>query len=228
MLNGWIIFGGWAVPPDILKSVFGENNFYVDTNLLLPLIIDNDSLKDNWQQILVSFIKGIVNSNQIKIAGWSTGAIVGCVLSGMFNCSKSVFLSATPCFCRTDNFKFGWKKEVLDLMINKIMLTNERQKVLIDFYKKAGFDNFEKKIINKYTNDVLVSGLYFLKEFNLFKIFKGTLKNSIVLHGIEDKIIPYQAGIEFAKLIGGEVKLLKGGHNFFLEYKDEVRDIINL
>jgi hypothetical protein len=31
-----IVFGGWAVSPDILKNVFGNDAVYIDVNHIMP------------------------------------------------------------------------------------------------------------------------------------------------------------------------------------------------
>jgi hypothetical protein len=98
MSERWIVFGGWAIPPDILRPVFGDARVYVDVNDLMPSIVRGDVLLENWQDIVQEKTEAFYFGKPPRIAGWSTGAILACGLAQKVLPERLVLLSATPSF----------------------------------------------------------------------------------------------------------------------------------
>ena len=55
MIN-WIVFGGWAVPPSVLNPVFGVDAHYIDVIALMPSLLNNATLSDDWEQEIYDII----------------------------------------------------------------------------------------------------------------------------------------------------------------------------
>ena len=75
MSKPWTVFGGWAVPPQILYPVFGKEATYIDINHFMPFLIENDHLSEDWKQQLFSKVNDLISDHD-HIAGWSTGALL--------------------------------------------------------------------------------------------------------------------------------------------------------
>jgi pimeloyl-ACP methyl ester carboxylesterase len=77
-----------------------------------------------------------------------------------------------------------------------------------------------------YDKEALIKGLMFLETANLLGVVKKTECETLVVHGRDDRVIPYHAGEALAGMMGAECKLLDGGHAFFTDRCDEVKRII--
>ena len=220
----WLVFGGWAVSPDILRPVFGEESIYVDINEIMPLLSDDDRLIDDWVDIVKNNIAGYLTKEIAGIAGWSTGAIMACGLAQHIHVKRLVLLSATPSFCRRDGFRFGQRSSIVQAMIDK--MEDKNNSVVNDFLIQCGLR--ENKIMTKvYNEKALVLGLMFLEKVNLIGALKKAEGEVFVVHGRDDKVIPYQAGEALAGMIGADFKICSGSHAFFVEQAGEVKKIVS-
>lgn len=219
----WLVFGGWAVSPDILRPVFGEESVYVDINEMMPLLFDDERLSENWADTVKKKVDEYLTMDITGISGWSTGAIMACGLAQLVKVKKLVLLSATPSFCRREGFRFGQRSSIVQAMVNN--LKDKNNSVVKDFLIQSGLR--ENQIMTKvYEEQALAKGLRFLEKVNLVGALKKTECETLVVHGRGDKIIPYHAGEALAGIMGAECKLLDGGHAFFVEHAAEMKKII--
>ncbi|MFW5785064.1 MAG: alpha/beta hydrolase [Chitinispirillaceae bacterium] len=212
-----VVFGGWAVEPDLLVALFGEEAQYVDVNLLMPLLFESDRLKKNWVDVVISET-GIKKGEAECISGWSTGAMIAYEASKKLNPQRAFLLSATPCFCRKGSYRFGTRQSVLDSMIGS--LDTDRHAVLSSFFDRCGIP-CDDKPGEKYSTDQLKSGLQFLREADLHPL-EPLLIKPIFLQGSDDEIIPKAASVYFSQKTGGVHIEFPGPHAFFLENPAEV------
>jgi pimeloyl-ACP methyl ester carboxylesterase len=207
-----IVFGGWAVPPGILKTVFGSDAVYIDVNHIMPKLFASCQLRDDWAEIIISEYQ-LTNENPPGIiAGWSTGAMFAYAATARIPpAQKLILLSATPCFCRKDDFRFGVRPSVLDQMIDA--LHKDRDAVLQSFYERSGL-RYDPGSVSNYTTDELSCGLTFLKQADLRPLAPPSIK-PIFHHGRDDLIIPISASKYFSDQTYGEHIESSGGHAFF-------------
>ena len=71
-------------------------------------------------------------------------------------------------------------------------------------------------------------GLEFLEKVNLMPHLKKQNFHSIVLHGKDDRVVPFEAGEALAKAIAAEFVPMSGGHSFFLDQSAELRRLIQM
>ena len=219
----WLVFGGWAISPDILCSVFGDKSIYVDINEMMKFLFDGEALNENWPDIVKERVNEYLTTDIAGIAGWSTGAIMACKLAQKISVKKLVLFSGTPSFCRREGFKYGQRPSIVQSMINKLKIKNNN--VVKDFLIQCGLQANES-VEKAYAEDVMVKGLVFLERANLLDGLKKTEARTVVIHGKEDSIIPWQAGETLAGMMGAECKLLNGGHAFFIDQCDEIKRMI--
>jgi pimeloyl-ACP methyl ester carboxylesterase len=217
MVDRWLVLGGWALKPDLLRPVFGESSIYIDVNDLMPGFIDNRNLRSDWIDLARAKVKNYLANGAFGLAGWSTGAIVACGLALLSEVENLVLLSVTPSFCRREGFRFGQRPVILDVMRKDLLKPGNR--VVGDFGIKSGITGAAQvKVMHDPKN--LIDGLHFLEQVNLLPILKKVSAHSRVLHGDNDPIIPAEAGKMLADSIGAEFSLMPGGHAFFMGHKE--------
>ena len=224
MRKPWIVFGGWAISPRILQPVFGDESVYLDVNEMMPLLFDDERLIENWADIVKKKIAGYLTMDIAGIAGWSTGAIMACGLAQQVRVKRLVLLSATPSFCRRDGFRSGQRPAIIQAMIRK--LKEKENTVVGDFMLQCGLA--DRKIFSKvYDKQTLIKGLMFLEKANLLGVMKKSECEVMVVHGRDDKVIPFQAGEALAGMIGADFTICSGGHAFFAAQTGDVKKIIS-
>jgi pimeloyl-ACP methyl ester carboxylesterase len=220
-----VVLGGWGISPCILKPVFGENAVYVDTNILIANCITQNRLIDNWQYMLRNFLQThytIESLSDIALAGWSTGAIIASGIAQTISPRRLILLSATPSFCRRTGFKFGTKPSVLHAM--KAGLRSDAASVMKNFYLQCGLSPTGGA--DTYSTDALCDGLTFLEQVNLLPLIKMVCP-TMLLHGIDDAVVPVDAGRLFNAQCNGTFFECKGPHAFFMNQADTLRTHID-
>ena len=221
--NKTIVFGGWAVKPEILEPIFGENACYVDVNKIMPKLFDSHQLKKNWAEVVLSECQLTDNDIPNVIAGWSTGAMFAYSTARVICPKKLILLSATPQFCRKNEYRFGVRESAVDQMISA--LSNDSQNVLSSFYERCGLQ-YDSKVVNDYTTEQLRCGLLFLKQAGLHPL-EPLKTNPMFFHGCDDQIIPEEASRYFSLQINGIHIAFSGGHAFFTEYYEDIADFLS-
>jgi surfactin synthase thioesterase subunit len=214
----WLIFGGWAFSPDILRPVFGDDARYVDSNTLMPYIVDDETLRGDWVDVVCKAVASFVPEQPFGIAGWSTGAIIAWAVAARLKAEKVVLLSATPSFCSREEFKSGWRASILHSMREK--LSTNANKVVADFRERCGCTN--PAPADTFTQAQLRAGLIFLEYANLLPLSKTSMPARL-LHGSDDRIVSIDAGRSFAEQTGIAIDEYAGGHVFFLTNAGPIR-----
>jgi pimeloyl-ACP methyl ester carboxylesterase len=212
MAKRFLVFGGWGVGPDILRPLFGETSKYVDVNKLMPALFDGEILLPDWAAALRhAFAKEIAEAD--GLAGWSTGALIACGLALLTNPQRLVLISATPSFCRRDKFGFGWKPAVLRAMRERLATVGNS--VVSDFVRAAGLP-VDYASSSTYDALTLATGLHFLEQASLLPVLTKVRFPVVAIHGREDGIVPFRAGEALSEALGGDFRLVEGGHGFFV------------
>jgi surfactin synthase thioesterase subunit len=232
MVDTWIVFGGWALRPQILAPLFGPESLLIDTNEIMPDLVHDTILAPDWQDVLADRILPCIPAQRpFGIAGWSTGSILAYALSCLTKPAAGVFISATPSFCRRPGFPCGWKPTVLKAMRGE--LASDPDKVLADVYSQCGLETSspfspspeERRGNSLYYQNALIAGLFFLEQTNLLPV-KPLPFPALFLHGKSDAIIPADAGKYFCDATGGTFFEYEGPHAFFANRYDEISELI--
>jgi pimeloyl-ACP methyl ester carboxylesterase len=230
MVDKWIVFGGWALRPEILRPFFGPHALLIDTNEIMPLLVKDGLLAADWQEILADRIRPLVPEKPRVIAGWSTGSILAYSCAARLRPSCGVFIASTPSFCRRQGFPYGWKPAALKAMRNE--LAADPEKVLAEVYIQCGIETSsplspspEERRGKSYSNN-LIAGLFFLEQVNLLPV-RPLPFPAFFLHGNADTIIPSSAGKYFCDVAGGTFLEFDGPHAFFINQYNKISEIIN-
>ena len=219
MPETWIVFGGWAVKPEILAPLFGPSAVFIDSNPVAPAMMRGTALAPDWRRLAIDCIAPKIPPGTLRIAGWSTGAILAAAVAGFAKPSCAVFISATPSFCRRPGFAFGWKGRVLQAMREE--LASDRGWVLDKFYMQCGIGDAQAAG----TDAELSAGLHFLEQASLLPPAPFPFP-SLFLHGNADTVVVPDAGKYFCKEGGGRYKEFDGPHAFFVNQYGIVRKTI--
>jgi surfactin synthase thioesterase subunit len=211
----WVVFGGWSLPPEMLKPLFGEQSIYIDVNHLFHQVINNDALIDRWPDRLLDAVMPLLPDNELRLAGWSTGSFFAYALAGLLQPSRLALLSGSLSFCNQGGYRFGQETSTLKIM--RRQLKRDRISVLKDFQHQCGLSDYSP-FAEKYSPEALFAGLVFLEHVDMSQ-FPKPLCTTHVFHGKEDAIIPFRAGEFLAKEIGAKIAILPGGHVFFMDEK---------
>ncbi|MDR0330525.1 MAG: hypothetical protein LBH93_02295 [Chitinispirillales bacterium] len=213
-ISNAVAFGGWAVSADILRDVFdgcGMDVNYIDVNRIMPKLFNADRLRDDWAEVVIDAYRLTDADAPTLIAGWSTGAMFAYAVSRIIPSQKLALISATPCFCRKEDFRFGVRQSAIDQMIGA--LYRDSSSVLQPFYERCGLE-YHSGLIPDYTIDELASGLMFLKQADLRPLIAPSIQ-PIFYHGKNDQIIPLAASKYFCEQTNGVFMEVDGGHAFF-------------
>jgi pimeloyl-ACP methyl ester carboxylesterase len=212
MPDKWVVLGGWGLAPDLLKPVFGNDSIYVDVNDIMPVLVENGKLRQDWVDIAQARTILVERREEYGLAGWSTGAIVACGLALAVPVKNLVLLSATPSFCRREGFSLGQRPGVLDVMRRGLLKPGNS--IVGDFGIRCGISGAALMKVAHETSK-LVDGLHFLEQVDLLPRLKKMTAHTRVFHGDKDTIIPFEAGKMLAEKIGADFSLLPGRHAFF-------------
>jgi pimeloyl-ACP methyl ester carboxylesterase len=239
MIDRWIVFGGWALRPEILAPLFGPGAILIDTNEIMPCLVHDNSLVHDWQDIIAGRILPVVPEEPWGVAGWSTGSLLAYSLAQKTRPACGVFISATPSFCRRPGFPHGWKPSVLRAMRKE--LASDPEKVLTEMYSQCGIETSSlalpspgERRENYKTADIshdeshkrLIAGLNFLEQTDILPV-KLLPFPALFLHGKADAIIPHAAGKYFCDAAGGTFIEYDGPHAFFTNQHNDISEFIN-
>lgn len=228
MIDRWIIFGGWALRPEILAPLFGPGAVLIDANELMPDLVRHNVLVPDWYSILADSIAPYVPEEPWGVAGWSTGSLLAYALAHKFRPECGVFISATPSFCRRPGFSYGWKPPALKTM--REQLASDPEQVIKRFYLQCGIDAISPSPVKKrgnppYNQNALIAGLFFLEQAALLPV-KRLPFPALFLHGKSDTIIPLDAGKYFCNGARGTFLTYEGPHAFFLNQYNGISELI--
>jgi len=227
MSERWLVFGGWALTPNILRPIFGDDVCYIDINPIMPCLMDSGRLADNWpRRFFDAIAPPVTPDHTCHVAGWSTGALCAYGLIQFLKPQSLFLLSPTAAFCQKEDFQMGTPVSIVQSM--RTALLQEPDKVLRKFFIRCGIDT--RHAINtrkRYTIEELGAGLLFLEHISFLPLSPITIPCSC-LHGNNDKIIPAEAGRLFSDGIRGTFHRFDSGHAFFTEYVSDIAKLVDI
>ncbi len=215
MDSEWTVLGGWGVDPGMLQPVFGREARFVDSNRLMPLLVDHlpeVALRVDWRQRCADAL-ALHGSPPRYLAGWSTGAIIALGCAALLDVRRLVLMSAAPAFCRFPGFTSGAHPRLLRAMRDR--LTKNPCAVLRDFLDRCGFSSCTPAPL-RWTQEELTDGLYAL-EFIRLDDLPPLPCMPLCIHGISDSIIPLAAGEWIFRKYGGTLIRLEAPHACFID-----------
>jgi len=217
-----IVLGGWALAPDILRSLFGDRSVFIDINPFMPELVEHERLRQDWKKRFANALEQYLDTKPIILAGWSTGAIIALACAGLLECAGLILVSATASFCRTPQWHHGMRSSVLQAMRKKLL--SEPETVIADFAMQCGIDN--NTPVPSRTAHELICGLHFLEQASLS--FEGPPGfKPLFIHGKKDAIVPCAASTALQSALGGTTLFIDAPHACFINNETVVISAIN-
>ncbi|MGL4451406.1 MAG: serine aminopeptidase domain-containing protein [Sarcina sp.] len=225
-----LIIGGWSSRKIYFEKLIShlekENNiFYIDFN----------NTNKDFDKKLIKFVQDNSLDN-FEIIAWSMGGLV--TLSSYETLKDKIhsitFISSMAKFCKSPDYKIGWNKRIISLMIDKLKINADV--VLQDFNKRLVYNKdiflFENININNSTINNLSFGLEYLIESD-FRDKLYTIKSKVlIIHGENDTIAPIDhANFMFNNLTTNKkiIKLKDCAHMPFISHTQTCyNSLINL
>jgi pimeloyl-ACP methyl ester carboxylesterase len=218
MNNSWTVLGGWGVPPEELRPIFGDNSIYIDVNMLAEVICTAGHLATDWKERIAAAVLPHLENSPL-LAGWSTGAILALGCAPLLNLDGLVLISCTPSFCRNATFRFGVHPRILRGMRDK--LATNPATVLRDFRRQCGFP-VNRSFNAPWTPDALQAGLHLLEQIVLDPAAFPLSCEPLFMHGTRDTIIPFDAGSYLHHSSGGVFVPFDAPHACFIGNETEI------
>ena len=190
---------------------------------------------------MASDIKGIIDALQLKnitLVGHSMGAAIAIRYISKYKAnsvSRLVLLSAAaPSAVQTKEFEFGLVEDTLDDYIEQIY--NDRPQFITTIknlfffrYTTPEFDKWFEDLCLKASGWATAKSLIALRDERLFDDLKAINIPTLILHGVHDKVCPFDLATYLNKNIKDSylIPLKESGHAAFFEQKDEVSDAID-
>ncbi len=219
-----IVLSGWANPKESLDALSREllSSFDVTTVSIHDLQSASDSRKDSVG--LSGYAAGLINlveqiNEPCVVAGWSAGGIA--VLEAACACQHLIkgliLISSTSKFCSDADYRFGKPLKTVHAMAQG--LRKNARKVLAGFFENSALPHIEEAAsirssidsAEAFGIDELLDGLEYLQKADVRGMLAGLDIPALILHGGEDKIIPWEAGQYAANKMQKSIWVLKDG-----------------
>ena len=159
---------------------------------------------------LFSVVSGLEEkASPCVVVGWSAGGIVGLEMTceNPGSLKGLVVIGATPKFCREEEYPWGVATRNVRAMIMEIR--KDSRVVLDRFFQDVTWPAVESEScrnekINAARNmgiEHLVHGLEYLLKMDLRERLKEVEIPILIIHGREDRIVPWQAGACLNRLL---------------------------
>ena len=212
MSNRMIIVAGWAHTAEDLSPLCSllSRKYDIQATSIARLFSTPDT---GFQSLPVASqyakaLYGLISrSNEPPVlVAWSMGALVAIetIVKLSVKISRLVIVSGTPRFCAGDDYLHGLPEQNLRVMTANIM--KRPDDVLTAFFHDTIFPETDNaQIVEKKTRralslstDSLRDGLSYLRQTDLRRELPKLHIPTLIIHGRQDKIIPFSAG-EFLK-----------------------------
>lgn len=189
---------------------------------------------------LADDVKGVVDSLKLHdfvLAGHSNGGAIALRYMSRhkgFGVSKlALFAAVAPSLIKRSNFPYGLDKETVVQLIEGTY--NDRPQMLQDFGDTFFFQHITKAFSDWFFQLGLQAAGWataaiadtWLKEV-LFSDLAAVCVPTLIIHGIHDKVVPYQLGVIQNQTIKNS-KLIPfkfSGHASFYDQKDEFNEVL--
>ena len=211
-LNRIITVSGWSAPAEIMAPLANAiaQPKHIQHTSVSDLLANSDH-ETNMPAPYAKTLSNLINTNEppATIIAWSMGGIVTleAAINTTLNVDQIILISSTTRFCSASDYSPGTAPVKIRAMQAALMINPQKtfQAFLTD---SAHPHNTTKDIIDKRLNTALAfgkknlsHGLKYLRKTDLRHTAKNISIPILVLHGRQDKIIPYQAAEQLVDII---------------------------
>lgn len=165
--------------------------------------VKRNSSMSSYAKGLCSVATGLEeNASPCVVVGWSAGGVVGLEMAceNPGSLKGLVVIGATPKFCSEGEYPWGVSTRNVRAMIMEIK--KDSRAVLNRFFQDVTWPAVESESCRNEKMDAarnmgienLVQGLEYLRKMDLRERLKEVEIPILIIHGREDRIVPWQAG----------------------------------
>lgn len=212
-----VIIQGFGSKPFLFE------NFIKNFDNILVLENNTNTYKEVESQLLKLY-----NGNKIDIFGWSLGSLYGLnfTLNNKEMINSLFLVGPTARFTEREGYNNGIKREIVEKML--FLIKRKKEIVMRDFYSNIfKFVNNKESIIDRLLKElpeemILENGLKALIEYDILDRLEEIKVPVFICNGIYDTTTPQENAIFINKKISNSIlKLVDGGHSYFLENEKE-------
>lgn len=214
--------GGWSYPSECLSAAIKPWR--------LPAMGSIHTFEVDIQRLVAQPAPYI-------LAGWSLGGlrILDAIGSGTLKPAALILISSTARFCADEAYEHGIQRAGLRTMIAGVR--KQREKALERFYHDArkpetahAHDLMTRiRQSGSFPTDKLIRGLQWLDELDARSCVQSMKIPTLILHGKQDAIIPYEAAEWLHGAMTGSVLHIHPdeGHELFINQPDWISARMN-
>ncbi|MDQ7004325.1 MAG: alpha/beta fold hydrolase [Ghiorsea sp.] len=159
----------------------------------------------HWAQHITDEINHVSQGSPVLLMAWSLGGQIALhIQQHIHNLTGLVLVSTTPCFRQQEDWQYGCNDEVWQGFSQAA--TTQNPKLMQRFFQmmlhgdkltRKDMQTIAKEAINKQqppTQQSLQAGLSLLSNLDLRKILAHIAVPSLIVHGVQDVIVPQEAG----------------------------------
>ncbi len=190
-----------------------------------------DVSQDEWTQHITSEINHISQDKPVLLVGWSLGGEIALkIQQHIHRLAGLILISTTPCFRQQKDWPHGCSDEVWrgftqasQQQTPKLMQRFFQMMLHGDTLTRKAMQTFAREAINKQqppTQQTLQTGLSLLSSLDLRETLARISVPSLVIHGMQDVIVPVHAGEYLArKITNAKLHIIQDcGHAPFLTH----------
>ncbi|WNC14536.1 alpha/beta fold hydrolase [Brevibacillus brevis] len=164
---------------------------------------------------------GLLGATPVIAIGWSMGGLLAQRLAARHQVAGLVLVSTTARFVRSrEERTCGWTDAHLRRMQRSLaedggkVLGAFRESMLTDEERRRAAPMLSQRSSGEWTHAALMAGLSYLRKEDCRSSAPALSCPAAIVHGTEDEICPYAAGVELASLIPGAslFPVVGGGH----------------
>lgn len=176
-------------------------------------------------------------AGEVSVLGWSLGASVALKLARRYpnKVKRLMLIAATPSFVQRPGWRHAVKASVLE-DFSRDLQQNYTATLKRFFTLQVMGSQASREVINQLkaclvptpAADVLRAGLDLLLTTDLRDELAAIIHPTVVIHGQQDKLVPWQAGDMLASQLGNAqfFNIAKAGHAPFLSHPDAVTQLL--
>ncbi|UKS24598.1 alpha/beta hydrolase [Paenibacillus sp. HWE-109] len=209
-MKGTIVWlGGWSMPVTIfdqLRELLPEYQHvsvdYSGMDSPEKMLLLTEITVHRWKAALGA--NGKVSRGPLLIGGWSLGGLLALRLAVKGEVDGLLLFAAAARFTRSyEERDRGWPDAYLKQMMKQLLKDPQsvessfRQMMFTEAEREAGLDRSFPPI-GSWTTPALIAGLKILRSEEVLSRMSEITCPVLLVHGLEDKICPYNAAAELA------------------------------
>lgn len=213
-----VIISGWGDEGSLWENTITELSKNYKTHFI------DINIEGGFEKQLEKVNEYIHDNKIIKpiLIGWSMGSMFAIKIASQLDITGLILVGATGNFLKGKENDSPWNKKDVEIMKNNLLRNKKKQ--MRNFIKLSGADvDILKNYGSTQTVEELLSGLDVLIAINVTKDAKKIQRDTLLIHGERDQIVPQEKAIELSNIIEKSKLIIyqNSGHIPFWDYEEK-------